>query len=275
MINFFGNLASSSSPVDKAPTGTKVIIVFGQSNAAGEQSSMGTAPFEELPEYLQGDLLGVNRIFKYGQRIVHDDFTVVNDTLSDNIGSDLSLGYKYQRYHNEEIYIIKYAHGATALSQQANPNWNVATSGEDSLFEGFIDCVHTAMQKLINDGKTPTIRGIVWYQGEEDGFQNQSRDEYRVNEQNLFNSLNTEFVNYYLGEALNIYSVKISTDKGPSSQFERIREAKDDNSLALPKYITLDASNYSWTTHAYHGLHLSKQGQIDLGNDIFELIKHN
>lgn len=268
MISFFGNTAQShiaSGDSPNAPAGTKVIIVAGQSNAGGEQYAL-----ETLPANFTGPLAGFNRIFEYQQLVSHADFSTVNDSSSQRIGPDLSIGRLYQQFTNENIYLIKYAWGGTALSQNANPNWNIATDTPNSLFQGLKDCVNTAMGKLTALGLNPTIRGFVWYQGEEDAFQDQTISQYKVNEAAFFNQFKADMS---LPD-LKIYSVLISRRGGPSANYSLIREAKLQNSAAIPNYTLTDSNGLAFDTIG-PGYHLLANSQIELGRRIFEMLKFN
>jgi hypothetical protein len=262
MLSFFGNTAKSylskgDSP--NAPTGTKVIVVAGQSNAGGERNSGS-----DLPGYLQGPLTGLYRKYKYNQVANTDAFAVVNDTTATTIGCDLNLGYLYQQFCNENVYIIKHAYGATALSQDATPNWNKNTA--NSLFGGLKENISTGLQSLVDAGLNPSIRGFVWYQGEEDAFQGQSKAQYKANEQSFFSQLKTELS---LPD-FEIYSVLIQ-DKG--NGFGNIRQAKIENAAIIPNYNLLNVDGFA--VNAIDGLHLTIPSQMELGRRIFELLKFN
>ncbi|MET3980921.1 hypothetical protein ABIB62_004058 [Mucilaginibacter sp. UYP25] len=268
MINFFGSTSQShlaNGDNNSSILDTKVIIVAGQSNAGGEQYAL-----ETLPSNYVGALAGVNRIFQYQQLVSHSNFSIVNDSNSLNVGPDLSMGRLYQQFTNENIYIIKYAWGGTALSQNANPNWNIATGTTNSLFQGLKDCVNTAMSKLTILGLKPTISGFIWYQGEEDAFQNQSTVQYRANEYALLNQFKTDMSL----PNLKIYSVLISRRGGIPDYYDRIRQAKIQNSAVITNYNLVDSDGLTFDTLG-EGYHLLANSQIELGRRIFELLKFN
>lgn len=266
MLSFFGNTAKSYLPngdSPNAPVGTKVIIVAGQSNAGGEANNGS-----QLPSYLKEPLSGFFRKYKYNQTTNNDPFTIVDDTSATTIGPDVNLGYLYQKFNNENIYIIKHAFGATGLSQERSPNWHKDTS--NSLFAGLKDSITTGLQSLIEAGLSPSIRGFVWFQGEEDGFEMQTKDQYKINEQNFFSQMKIDLglPNFY------IYSVLIKKNNGPSHLgFDNVRQAKAENEAIIPNYSLVNVDDLE-TNNVDH-LHLTTASQIELGRRIFELLKFN
>lgn len=251
MISFFGSLAQSSPvviPAPPAPAGTKVIVLVGQSNAEGFNNSGSS-----LPAYLQAPLTGFYRSYN------NSSFAVVSDAAATIVGPDVNLGYLYQQFHNENIYIIKVAAGGTTLASY----WS-APSGT-----GYVNLkayVTAQMAALTGMGLTPTIRGFVWYQGESDGAASISQASYQSLEQTFFSTFKTDFS----VPNLKIYSCKIQQIT-PGAGYTNVRAAKVANSSIIPNYTVIDVDDLATSD----GTHLTVPSQIELGRRLFTLLKFN
>jgi hypothetical protein len=95
----------------------------------------------------------------------------------DRFGPELGFGNRIQELSpGKKIALIKHAHSGTNLYGDWNPGKDmndVAHWGEQ--FKVFVDTVNSGLQGLRDQGYQPTVRGMIWQQGESDINQGHAR----------------------------------------------------------------------------------------------------
>jgi hypothetical protein len=277
-----------------ASAATKVFVLAGQSNMAGEggytdymadgmdpwtlppyndADAPCPAPYNQpldavnfwnyLPETLSGGY-GHNPGIGNGWIPLQNGYGSRTDTF----GPELSFGAKiHEMYPNDEIYIVKFAIGGTNLGYQWNPaNKNLNTKDANgnyvSLYRRLTDRVNAAMNQLVASGKNPTVAGMCWMQGEDDSTNGTYAAAYADNLTSLVTSARADFLN-----ASNMRFVvgRITTMTVPywSDPYtcNLVRSAQQTIAQRVPNSAAFNTDDLQWAIHGHYGT----QGQIDLG----------
>ncbi len=154
-------LPGSAGPID-------VYLIGGQSNATG-QGYMANLPAGVVPD---------QRVLLFNSGRPHlnsgaEPFTWIPlrqaSESPDRFGPELGFGNRIQQLQpNKKIAIIKHAHSGTNLHTQWNPADDVQTLPAGSQYRIFVETVEAGLKGLREMGYTPTIRGMLWQQGEND-----------------------------------------------------------------------------------------------------------
>jgi hypothetical protein len=101
----------------------------------------------------------------------------------DRFGPELGFGNRLaELLPNRKIALIKHAHSGTNLFSQWNPGKDA--SDEEHFgpqFKIFIDTVTLGLKGLRDQGYTPTLRGMIWQQGESDTKSEATAQQYGAN----------------------------------------------------------------------------------------------
>lgn len=114
-------------------------------------------------------------------------------------GPELGIASKLSEYATEEnpVHLIKCAFSGSGFHKNDGPNWLDRTDNPDkSLFKLLKDYTHNAIDKIIEDGYEPVLRGFVWHQGESDSGSNT----YATEMKQLIADFKAEFVEYAVDE---------------------------------------------------------------------------
>ena len=114
-------------------------------------------------------------------------------------GPELGIASKLSEYATEEnpVHLIKCAFSGSGFHKNDGPNWLDRTDNPDkSLFKLLKDYTHNAIDKIIEDGYEPVLRGFVWHQGESDSGSNT----YATEMKQLIADFKAEFVEYAIDE---------------------------------------------------------------------------
>ncbi|MGB7086274.1 MAG: sialate O-acetylesterase, partial [Phormidesmis sp.] len=186
-----------------------VYLLGGQSNMAGE-----TTDTDDLTGSPQANPLSAVQIWQPGVGEFVDLRSGFNSNYGDGDGFGAELGFGHAleaarasgAVDTEEIYLVKYAIGATSLAE----NWSV--DGNNNTYDQFNDWVGGALSHLENSGIGYDIEGMLWMQGEHDtidanraanyqanltGFISDVRDRYGANLDFVIGRLHEELTPYY------------------------------------------------------------------------------
>ncbi|MDF7809091.1 sialate O-acetylesterase [Pontiellaceae bacterium B12219] len=157
--------------------GVDVYLIAGQSNADGRGTTndltgrlAGWAGEQtNAPAYYANPINGdpINPSYLTGWTNLMPGFSVApgytNGLPSPTFGPGISFGKMMADSDpNQEIALIKVTKGGSNLYS----NWSPAGNG--LMWQTFTNHVTVAMQQLADAGKTATIRGLIWHQGESD-----------------------------------------------------------------------------------------------------------
>jgi hypothetical protein len=162
----------------------KVFLMAGQSNMVGAgTSSQLTSPYNTT----QADV----KIWKYtgSWTSLTPSFGNTDDPVnSGQFGPEVTFGYTINNLlPDDEIYLVKYAVSGTNLYWGWDPNRT------GSYYNTFKTRAKAALKNLTDNGKSYTIGGMLWMQGESDGEYKGMADVYKTNLTNFINKVRTDF----------------------------------------------------------------------------------
>ena len=166
-------------------------------------------------------------------------------------GPEVSLGYALsQKYPNDQIYLVKYAKGASTLVADWRPD------GTGECYNWFQKRVDAALKSL--SGSNPVIAGMIWMQGEGDAKTTAAANAYGQNLTNLIAKVRSDFATpdmpFVIGRISDYYLSRVG---GATVRTAQMNVANLDENVS---WFSTDELEY-----AYVG-HFGTQGQIDLGN---------
>lgn len=144
-----------------------VILIGGQSNATGQ------GYVKNIPKDYKVDSEVLIFYSKWlnggGKSMIWQPLCHASET-PDRFGVELSLGTELQRLNpNKKIAIIKHALSGSNLYRQWNPGKNMSdTTNFGEEYDKFIITVKGGIEQLRQKGYEPTIKAMVWQQGEGD-----------------------------------------------------------------------------------------------------------
>jgi hypothetical protein len=264
-----------------ASAGTKVFLLAGQSNMAGEGGYAGRIPIGTYPwttppydhgadapcpapynqplaavkfwNYAGGTFTGGLNNPGVGNGWV-DLACGYGTSVTTGFGPELSFGARiHEMFPNDEIYLVKYGLGGTSLAANWNPTGNCYTM--------FKSRVNTAMATLTAAGKNPEIAGMLWMQGEDDTTNPSYAAAYAQNLKNLvtktrldFNAPDMAFVAGRITYMTEVWTTRANIDLVRNAQWNIASQSTNASCI--------NTDDLEW---AYYG-HYGTQGQIDLGN---------
>ena len=171
---------SSSEP--KEPQPIDVVIISGQSNAAGcthascITRSIGAAKYQEYMKGYEGIQIAFDNWTKdyeknpptfYSQNRSKDNkFVKVmlgQGNNTGNFGPEIGIAERMHEKYEGKLFLIKYACGASNLKD----DW---TKRDSPMYGRFISYVKLQMKNLTESGYIPTIKAFCWMQGEGDAY---------------------------------------------------------------------------------------------------------
>jgi hypothetical protein len=169
-------------------------------------------------------------------------------------GPEVSFGYTLHKLlPKDDIYLVKLGVNGSDLANSWNPN---GTGGNYNLFKLR---VAAAIQNLTNDGKTPTIAGMIWMQGEGDAQSAANANAYADNLKNLITHVRTDFnapdMRFVVGRITTFY------DSKPAGGNATVRAAEVSVGTTFPNTAWINTDDLERAYDAHYGT----QGQIDLG----------
>ncbi|MEM6450099.1 MAG: DUF4347 domain-containing protein [Cyanobacteria bacterium P01_D01_bin.105] len=234
-----------------------VYLLGGQSNMAGETSDAsflsGTPQANPLPDV---------QIWNGG----FGSFTALRPGFNNNFGigggfgAELGFGHALEAardsgtFESEEIYLIKYAIGATNLAE----DWNVNLTG--NIYGEFTQWADAALAKLTSDGIGYDIEGMLWMQGENDAISASSAAAYETNLNNLIAnvrsrySANLDFVIGRLHEELTPFFY---------TELDTVRQAQVNVANDDPQNYWINTDDL--IVNPIDGVHFDSSGHLALG----------
>jgi hypothetical protein len=241
-----GIVAFFALPPVAAASVIKVYLMAGQSNMDGAGLVAGLQPPYSEPQ----------PAIKFWNNATHSWAALqpgIGANTSAEFGPELSFGYAmHNALPDDDIYLIKYAVGATSLAYDWNPN------GSGWCYNNFKSVASAALNTLRGSGTSPTIAGMLWMQGESDAYIGMA-SAYAGNLTNFIGRVRSDFATpdmpFVLGR-INSYSWG----------------TPDDNNLVRTAQMSVPAEvgHASWINTddlplSYAG-HFNTQGQVTLGN---------
>ena len=191
-------ISGSSEIVPVSAAKTKVIVVSGQSNAAGV-SHVDTLSPEDQAKYGAGFENVLIQVTNAVSENNSNSFVKVTTGWGDNkerawFGPEVGLAEQLASdYPGEKIYIIKYAWSGAPLEGCFTPGdicWNQLCSAIDS-----------GLSELRDQGLDPEIVAFCWMQGESDACVRSNTEHYYSNQKKMVESLREKYGDFFFLDA--------------------------------------------------------------------------
>ncbi|MEO1591769.1 MAG: sialate O-acetylesterase, partial [Cyanobacteria bacterium J06632_22] len=238
-----------------------VFLIAGQSNAMGEGSFNS-----DLPNNLQAPHPSV-RIWQEaptGKFVsLQPGFSGFLGGASDGEGFGLELGFGHgiHGHTEEEVYLIKYAVGATSLAVDWDPN------GHNNWHDAFVGRVGAALADLNAQNMSYDIEGMLWMQGEEDSIYADQANAYEAN------------LTAFIGDMRSRYSSDLEFVIGrihddmpwhSTGNVDIVRNAQTNVAAADPLTHWINTDDLSLTND---DVHFDSDGHLNLGYRFANVLK--
>lgn len=269
---------SMSIPLWSSYTPVPVIRLRGQSNAAG-RGDRGASDVNVPAEY-DAALTGVNVWYGTPVSQIGTQFDTLNINSNNHMlgdtqaslyfGPELTLTKEYIDRVGGSVYLHKWALGSTMLEYSGvNAHWDA--TDETPTHNNTNRCFGNdqrnwwlSLRAHQTASRRPNIIGDVWFQGEQDATIEANANNYSSNLVSFFTLSDNE--SGFSGRKF-ICRIHING----SETFESTVRAQQATAVSLISGATLiDTDSYG--TRAGDGVHLSFQGQLDLGSYLSTLL---
>jgi hypothetical protein len=240
---------------------TKVYLLAGQSNMGGAGGPAYGEP--ALPAPYNAVQTSVHILGRADDQTWNtwQNLQIGFGQVPNSLGPEVTFGYTLHNtiFPNDSIYLVKYGVGGTRLSSAAN-EWNTSINGGagGALYQSFKSTVNSAMANLTTAGKSPTIAGLIWMQGESDTGSADAAA-YATNLTNFIHKVRSDFALPNMPVVIG----RITTHYGTAANSAVVRTAE----MTVPgqvghaSWINTDDLEQNPTAPWHYGT----QGQIDLG----------
>ncbi|MCL5245319.1 sialate O-acetylesterase [Cellulophaga sp. 20_2_10] len=254
----------------------KVILLSGQSNMAGAGN------YDNLDSEIKNRIVKASKTVRLsfnGEEAkplsYYDNKPSEKYNFKNRFGPELLLGVSLaEKYPNQEFLVVKKSMGGTALYGAWNPNWTLQKSeavekGEKKhhlkLYSTHIQDIKQNLDLIEKEGKTYTIIGLCWMQGENDAAKEVSARSYKVNLKELHNAykrdLNLEKLPFVIGQINSTYG---RFKEGPDMVRQAMADFCKENKNAI---LLKTTTNRKWKDYPKHtdNVHYNAEGQKRLG----------
>lgn len=234
---------------------TKVFLLGGQSNMDGYGSNAAELPAPyNVP---QPDV-------KFWHNNGWEDLQGGFGSSPAFFGPEVTFGYQiHAMFPDDDIYLVKYAVGGTALADPAN-EWT--PNGSGTTYNTFKATANAALQNLRNAGLSPTIAGMIWMQGEADTAPAYA-PAYATNLPHFITTvrsdLSTPEMTFVVGRIMAYSSYPFGTPS--DNALVRAAQATVPAQLAHVSWINTDDLEVNPLSVGWWPGHYDAQGQIGLG----------
>ncbi len=279
-----GSAGGTISPSTNGSNEAQVVLLFGQSNAAGYTQDW----------YLNGTV-SRQRYYNFSKGFDNVLISYVADSnTSDGEFFAVTLGQGHSEYTfgpelgiaetvsggnvYGKVFIVKYAYGGTRLTDR----WRSPSSGQSGdLYRGAVEYTHSMLEKIKQSGLNPSVKAICWMQGESDADADAPYNLYMDYEEALIDDLRKEFSDYTAeGDVIGFIDAGISDSK-PWVHYKAINTAKKTLADKNPSsHVYLDTIGEKLTYHLEPSgeadiYHYDSASMIKLGNMFGESLLNN
>ena len=246
--------AGSSEVVTVPAAKAKVIVLSGQSNAAGISriSQLDTADAAKYEAGFENVLIRVtNTVSGHNS----DSFVKVttgwgDSTLNDAFGPEVGLAEQLSAdYPGETIYIIKYSWSGAPLEGGFLP--------EDLCWDQLCLAIDGGLAALKDQGLDPEIVAFCWMQGESDAcFRGKAR-RYERNQETFIKTLREKYGNFFF------------LDAGISQSwtfYTCVNNAKRDVDCSLERCVFINSNYHGLVVADFDIAHYDASSMIKLGH---------
>ena len=246
--------AGSNETVTVPAAKAKVIVLSGQSNAAGI-SYISQLDADETAKYGAGFENVLIRVTNAVSENNSDAFVKVTTGWGDSKGRELfgpEVGLAEQLsadYPDETIYIIKYAWSGAPL-------WSCFTP-DGICWNGLCSAIDEGLSELKSQGLDPEIVAFCWMQGESDAVKRGTAESYGRHEKLFVNTLRELYGNFFF------------LDSGISDSWKfytAVNTAKRDADLALERCVFINSNYHGLKVADFDNAHYDAQSMIKLGH---------
>lgn len=229
----------------------KVIIIAGQSNAAGWSHNdylEKNVSKEQYKKYKNGfDNIYIN--YFGGLDNKSDSFVkckVCQGESDKTFGPELGIAEKLNElYPDETFFIIKWAWGGTNLYEE----WR--SPGEEGnlggpLYQSFVEYVRNSLEFLELKNYNIKIESMCWMQGESDSLNKQTALDYELNLSNFISDIRREFEGYSSNDGIAFIDAYIA-DSVYWTYYQDINHAKQKVADSSPINVVIDTISYGLT----------------------------
>ena len=191
-------IAGSSEIVSVSAAKTKVIVLSGQSNAAGV-SHVDTLSTEDQAKYAAGFENVLIRVTNAVSENNSNTFVKVTTGWGDNkerawFGPEVGLAEQLASdYPGEKIYIIKYAWSGAPLAGCFTP--------DNICWKQLCSAIDEGLSELKGQSLDPEIVAFCWMQGESDACVRSNTEHYYSNQKKMVESLREKFGDFFFLDA--------------------------------------------------------------------------
>lgn len=271
--------ANDTIDAEFADTTAKVIVIAGQSNAAGiaHNNIFKTKVGEDVYQKYANGFPNVKILYKVGGLSTtltisytnvsngFVDVTIGQGYISSTFGPELGLAaYLAENYPDETFYIIKYAVGSSSMDN----HWQVNDASKRQCYNDLLTTVNNGLELLEAEGLEPEILGFCWMQGEGDANTAANRaNTYYEYEKALITAFRQEYAEYAVDGDILFIDAEIS-DSGFWAASYIVNDYKKDIDRESGRNILID-TNYLGLTTLYDNTdyaHYDSESMIVLGN---------
>lgn len=270
---------SSTSSVIEENNVAQVVILLGQSNMEGHTWSrfLTNTMADKAAEFNTGYDDVQIAFHNSGDYTSGGEFTSVKlgQGLSMNqFGPEVGIAEVLHNANKENVFLLKYAHGATSLSG----HWISPSSRRDGgpLYRGALQFVLNSINKIEDMGYYPEIKAICWMQGEDDS-NNGQHDNYYTYTKNFVKDLREDLILYMDLDGIGFLDAAIAALDSVWRQHVIINNAKQTNANEDPLSFFIDTNKEGLkTNHEPVGsvdiYHYDSSSMIKLGRLFGELL---
>ena len=258
LVEILGAVVPVDDVIDAtfADTDAKVIVIAGQSNAAGTTKTSyltGNLSAEEYAKYENG-FSNVKIFYTCGSGStgvshtnVVEEFVEVKigqGYLTSTFGPELALAaYLAENYPDEQFYIIKYAIGGTAMDM----HWNALDESKRQCLNELEEKMDSGLELLKAEGLDPKIVAFFWMQGEGDANPASRTAPYYNYQKALIGELRERYADYAIDGDIPFIDTEISNDGFWAASY-MINDAKNDIAEESGRNYIIDTNYYGLTT---------------------------
>ena len=161
----------------------QVVVLLGQSNMEGHTyiNYLSKTMTDKASEYAEGyDDVQIS-FWNSGTYTSNGLFTNVKlgqGRSQNHFGPEVGIAETMHSAHKKNVFIVKYAQGATSLSGHWRSPSSSNSGRPGALYAGAVEYILESMDVLENMGYYPEIKAICWMQGEDDSNGNQYNSYY-------------------------------------------------------------------------------------------------
>lgn len=225
---------SSSSSQEEESNVAQVVVLLGQSNMEGHTyvNYLSKTMSDKAAEYAAGyDDVQISfwNTETYTSNSEFVDVKLGQGKSQNHFGPEVGIAETMHNNHKKNVFLVKYAQGATSLSGHWLSPSSSNSGRAGTLYTGAVEYVLQAVDALENMGYYPEIKAICWMQGEDDSNGNQYNSYYTYTK-NFIHDLRESLKMYMDLDGIGFLDAAIAANE-VWKEHEIINNAKKQNAL--------------------------------------------